>query len=100
MLGVKLNDITGGYRAYRREVLETIDLDAVGSVGYCFQIDLAWRAIQAGFTVVEVPITFTEREIGESKMSGNIITEAFGRVFLWGMKSRFEKLRKLLNLDK
>ncbi|ALE18397.1 polyprenol monophosphomannose synthase [Lawsonella clevelandensis] len=100
VLGAKLNDITGGYRAYRREVLETIDLDAVGSVGYCFQIDLAWRAIQAGFTVVEVPITFTEREIGESKMSGNIITEAFGRVFLWGVQSRWEKLLTLLRLKK
>ena len=100
VLGAKLNDITGGYRAYRREVLETIDLDAVGSVGYCFQIDLAWRAIQAGFTVVEVPITFTEREIGESKMSGNIITEAFGRVFLWGIQSRWKKLLTLLHLKK
>lgn len=99
-LGVKLRDITGGYRAYRREVLETIDLDAVGSVGYCFQIDLAWRAIQAGFEVVEVPITFTEREIGESKMSGNIITEAFGKVFVWGAKGRWDKFLKALHIRK
>ncbi len=99
-LGVKINDITGGYRAYRREVLETIDLEAVGSVGYCFQIDLAWRAIQAGFDVVEVPITFTEREIGESKMSGNIITEAFGKVFVWGAKGRWEKFLKALKIRK
>lgn len=99
-LGVKINDITGGYRAYRRKVLETIDLDAVGSVGYCFQIDLAWRAIQAGFNVVEVPITFTEREIGESKMSGNIITEAFGKVFVWGVKGRWDKLLKALKVRK
>lgn len=100
VLGVKLNDITGGYRAYRREVLETIDLSAVGSVGYCFQIDLAWRAIQAGFTVVEVPITFTEREIGESKMSGNIITEAFGKVFVWGVKGRAQKVARLFGYGK
>lgn len=99
-LGVNIKDITGGYRAYRRKVLETIDLDAVGSVGYCFQIDLAWRAIQAGFNVVEVPITFTEREIGESKMSGNIITEAFGKVFVWGAKGRWDKLLKALNIRK
>lgn len=72
-LGVSIQDITGGYRAYRREVLEKLDLDAIASHGYCFQVDLAWRTLQAGFTVAEVPITFTEREIGESKMNGNIV---------------------------
>ena len=64
---MKIKDITGGYRAYRREVLEKLDLAAVESHGYCFQVDLAWRAIQEGFDVREVPITFTEREIGESE---------------------------------
>lgn len=95
-LGVKINDITGGYRAYRRTVLETIDLDAVESLGYCFQVDLAWRAIQAGFTVAEVPITFTEREIGESKMSGSIIQEALLKVTVWGLANRRKKLLALL----
>nr|MDQ3578721.1 polyprenol monophosphomannose synthase [Actinomycetota bacterium] len=75
-LGAKVNDITGGYRAFRREVLEKLKLHNVASQGYCFQIDLAWRTIEAGFTVVEVPITFAERERGESKMSGNIVREA------------------------
>ena len=75
-LGVSIHDITGGYRAYQAEVLRTLELDEVASHGYCFQVDLAWRTVQAGFTVVEVPITFTEREIGESKMSGGIVREA------------------------
>ena len=95
-LGVKVNDITGGYRAYRRTVLEALDLDAIASHGYCFQVDLAWRTLQAGFTVAEVPITFTEREIGESKMSGNIVQEALLRVTLWGLRSRYDRLRTLL----
>ncbi|WP_082080133.1 polyprenol monophosphomannose synthase [Williamsia herbipolensis] len=90
-LGVRVRDITAGYRAYRRAVLEKIDIASVDSHGYCFQIDLAWRTIQAGFTVSEVPITFTERQIGESKMSGDVIGEAFFKVFEWGMKHRLEK---------
>jgi dolichol-phosphate mannosyltransferase len=65
-LGAKLKDITGGYRAYRREVLEGIDYAKVDSQGYCFQVDLAWRAVRGGYRVVEVPITFVERERGES----------------------------------
>ena len=95
-LGAKINDITAGYRAYRREVLEKLALDEVMSHGYCFQIDLAWRTVQAGFDVVEVPITFTEREIGESKMSGSVIREAFLLVGLWGLRRRVEQLRGLV----
>ncbi|UYP17246.1 polyprenol monophosphomannose synthase [Rhodococcus sp. Z13] len=95
-LGVSIRDITGGYRAYRREVLEKLDLDAIASHGYCFQVDLAWRTLQAGFSVAEVPITFTEREVGESKMSGNIVQEALLRVTVWGLQSRLGKLRALL----
>jgi len=95
-LGVSVQDITGGYRAYRREVLEKLDLDAIASHGYCFQVDLAWRTLQAGFTVAEVPITFTEREIGESKMNGNIVQEALVRVTVWGLRSRLARLRALL----
>jgi len=92
-LGVRINDITGGYRAYRRRVLEKLPLDDVASQGYCFQVDLAWRTAQAGFRVVEVPITFTEREIGQSKMSGSIVREALWRVTRWGLRHRFDQLR-------
>ena len=92
-LGVKIKDITGGYRAYRRSVLEALDLDTVESHGYCFQVDLAWRLIQTGAVVVEVPITCTEREIGESKMSGNIVREALLKVTAWGFRNRIAKLR-------
>ncbi|GAA2048528.1 polyprenol monophosphomannose synthase [Williamsia deligens] len=93
-LGVGVRDITAGYRAYRREVLQKIDLDSVDSHGYCFQIDLAWRTIQAGFTVSEVPITFTERQIGESKMSGEVVGEAFMKVFEWGVQHRVDRFRR------
>src|SRR5258708_76850 len=79
-LGVAVNDITAGYRAYRREVLEKIDLNAVDSKGYCFQVDLTWRTISAGFVVKEVPITFTERELGQSKISGSNIPEPIFKV--------------------
>jgi dolichol-phosphate mannosyltransferase len=93
MLGVGVNDITAGYRAYRREVLEKIDLGAVDSKGYCFQIDLTWRTISAGFVVVEVPITFTERELGQSKMSGSNIREAIFKVAEWGIRGRVDRAR-------
>ncbi|GAA4661769.1 polyprenol monophosphomannose synthase [Gordonia humi] len=93
-LGVKVNDITAGYRAFRREVLETIGLDRVESAGYCFQIDLAWRTLQNGFTIREVPITFTERAIGESKMDGGVIAESFINVARWGVQGRLAKLRR------
>jgi dolichol-phosphate mannosyltransferase len=95
-LGIKLRDATGGYRAYRRVVLQTIDLTAVSSHGYCFQVDLAWRAAQAGFRVVEVPITFVERERGESKMSGNIVREALWRITQWGVAHRVAQARRII----
>jgi len=95
-LGIELHDATGGYRAYRRSVLQTIDLSSIASQGYCFQVDLAWRAVQAGFRVTEVPITFAERERGESKMSGNIVREALLRVTEWGAAHRASQLRGLL----
>lgn len=87
-LGLPVRDATGGFRAYRRAVLERIAYASVASEGYCFQIDLAWRALRAGFTVVEVPITFADRERGESKMSGPIVREAFWRVAVWGAAHR------------
>lgn len=91
LLGVGINDITAGYRAYRREVLEKIDLTAVDSKGYCFQVDLTWRSINAGFTVAEVPITFTERELGVSKMSGSNIREAMVKTAQWGIGGRVDR---------
>jgi dolichol-phosphate mannosyltransferase len=93
LLGVGVHDITAGYRAYRREVLETIDLDGVDSKGYCFQIDLTFRAVTNGFLVVEVPITFTERELGVSKMSGSNIREALVKVTRWGIEGRLTGAR-------
>ncbi|MEQ3549208.1 polyprenol monophosphomannose synthase [Pseudonocardia nematodicida] len=87
-LGVPIRDITGGYRVFRRSVLEHLQLDTVASQGYCFQVDMAWRAVRAGFRVREVPITFTEREHGDSKMSGRIVAEALWRVSCWGMAHR------------
>jgi dolichol-phosphate mannosyltransferase len=88
LLGGHVKDITAGYRAYRRGVLETLDLSAIDSRGYCFQIDLTWRALAAGFDVVEVPITFVEREFGASKMSGANIREALMKVSRWGMQHK------------
>jgi dolichol-phosphate mannosyltransferase len=96
LLGVEIQDITAGYRAYRREVLEKIDLSAVDSKGYCFQIDLTWRAINNGFVVAEVPITFTERELGQSKMSGSNIREALFKVANWGVRGRLDRARGIV----
>jgi dolichol-phosphate mannosyltransferase len=87
-LGIPLRDATGGYRAFRRSALEALDLGAVESQGYCFQVDLAWRAVSQGLRVVEVPITFVEREIGDSKMSQRIVVEALWRVTVWGAQHR------------
>jgi len=80
ILGVKVRDLTGGFKCYRRAVLEAIDLDAVDSKGYAFQIETTYRALRAGFTVVEVPITFADREVGGSKMSKAIVAEAIWKV--------------------
>ncbi|MCU1649889.1 MAG: dolichol-phosphate mannosyltransferase [Pseudonocardiales bacterium] len=87
-LGVQIKDITAGYRVFRRHLLAELALGEVNSQGYCFQIDMAWRAVRAGFRVHEVPITFTERERGNSKMSGSIVREALWRVTRWGVTSR------------
>jgi dolichol-phosphate mannosyltransferase len=80
ILGVKVRDLTGGFKCYRRAVLEAIDLDAVDSKGYAFQIETTYRALRAGFEVVEVPITFADREVGGSKMSKAIVAEAIWKV--------------------
>jgi dolichol-phosphate mannosyltransferase len=80
LLGVPVRDLTGGFKCFRRPVLETIDLDAISSRGYAFQIETTYRALRAGFRVVEVPITFVDREVGGSKMSRTIVLEAIWRV--------------------
>jgi glycosyltransferase involved in cell wall biosynthesis len=84
-LGMPIHDATAGYRAYRRELLEALPVAEVRSNGYCFQIEMAHRAWQEGFRVVEVPITFTERASGVSKMSRQIVAEALGRVAVWAL---------------
>ena len=80
VLGVGIRDLTGGFKCYRRRVLETIDLDAIAARGYGFQIEGTYRALRAGFRVVEIPITFVDRRVGESKMSGAIVLEAMRQV--------------------
>ncbi len=80
LLGLRIRDLTGGFKCYRRAVLEAIDLNAVSAAGYAFQIETTYRAVQAGFSVVEVPITFVDREAGGSKMSRAIVLEAIWRV--------------------
>jgi dolichol-phosphate mannosyltransferase len=93
LLGIELRDATGGYRAIRADALRSLDLDDVASQGYCFQVDLAWRAVRDGLRVVEVPITFVEREEGRSKMSGAIVREALWRVTQWGIRHRLGQMR-------
>jgi dolichol-phosphate mannosyltransferase len=80
LLGVSVHDLTGGFKCYRRRVLERIDLDAIRAKGYAFQIETTYRALRAGFTVVEVPIRFSDRTAGHSKMSRAIFLEAVARV--------------------
>jgi dolichol-phosphate mannosyltransferase len=96
MLGIPLHDMTGGYRVYRASALQKIGLHNVESVGYCFQVDLARRAVQAGLTVAEVPITFVERTHGTSKMSKAIVCEALWQVTRWGITSRLHGHRAAL----
>lgn len=95
MLGIPLKDATGGFNAFRAETLRGIELERIASAGYCFQIDLAWRSLKAGYRVVEVPITFVEREYGQSKMSQKIVAEALLRTTWWGLKHRAGQLRGL-----
>jgi len=88
MLGVRVKDATGGFRVYHAATLREIDLSGIQSAGYCFQIDMTLRVLQAGLTITEVPITFIERERGASKMSNMVIIEAFIRVARWGIGAR------------
>jgi len=91
LLRLPQRDVTGGYRAFRASALVAIGLDNVTSQGYCFQIEMLWRANRAGLRIAEVPITFTERRWGVSKMRGMIVIEAMARVTVWGVRTIFEK---------
>jgi len=84
ILGVRIRDLTGGFKCFRREVLEAIELGTVECSGYAFQIELTYRAILRGFRVAEIPIVFADRRVGQSKMSRRIVLEAIGKV--WGMR--------------
>ena len=88
LLGITVHDATGGFRLFRRTTLEKIDLQSVRSVGYCFQADLAWRTVEAGLRVREVPIDFIERIRGESKMSPDVAVESLRRITVWGLRER------------
>jgi hypothetical protein len=90
-LGIHVRDATAGFRSYRADVLRTLDLDGVESRGYCFQIDMTRRVLDAGYLVAEVPIIFTERRRGVSKMNSRIVLEAMWRVTQWGMSRRFSR---------
>jgi dolichol-phosphate mannosyltransferase len=96
LLGMPVNDATAGYRVYRTEALRVMGLEDVESLGYCFQTDLTWRAVKHGLTVVEVPITFVEREVGDSKMSPDIMTESLRRITGWGLRHRARQVRGLV----
>ncbi len=88
MLGLPLHDATAGFRVYRANTLEHLNLQDIESHGYCFQVDMTRRVISQGGAIAEVPITFIERESGESKMSGAIVREALLRVTQWGIDRR------------
>jgi dolichol-phosphate mannosyltransferase len=92
LLGVSVRDLTGGFKCYRRAVLEAIDLDAISSKGYAFQIETTYRALRAGFRVVEVPIRFVDREEGGSKMSRGIVLEAIWKVPALRLKAMAQRL--------
>jgi dolichol-phosphate mannosyltransferase len=92
MLGIPVHDGTGGFRAYRADLLRRLPLGEVASRGYCFQVDMAWRSVQTGARVVEVPITFVERELGASKMSRDIVLEALLKVTQWGIAERSRRV--------
>ncbi|MFI0431628.1 MAG: polyprenol monophosphomannose synthase [Candidatus Nanopelagicales bacterium] len=93
-LSLPLRDATGGYRAFRANTLRSLDLNGVGSAGYIFQVDLAYRAQRRGLVVKEVPIEFVEREVGDSKMDQKIVTEALWQVTVWGFRDRARRFSR------
>ncbi|MDO5492290.1 MAG: polyprenol monophosphomannose synthase [Nesterenkonia sp.] len=98
MLGLKVRDITAGFRVFRAETLREIDFSTIESVGYGFQVDMTFRVAQNGRVIREVPITFKEREVGDSKMSGDIVVEAMINVTRWGLGARARTLSGRLGL--
>ena len=95
-LGMPVKDATAGYRVYRASALRTMGLGDVSSQGYCFQVDLTWRAVRQGLVVAEVPITFVERQIGASKMDESIVREAMLNVTQWGLAHRVDQVKRLV----
>lgn len=89
VLGLPLRDLTTGYKGFDRRVLEALDLNAIRSTGYSFQIEVTFRCYQQGFDIVEIPITFEDRRLGQSKMNGHIVTEAL--LLVWRL--RFDQMR-------
>ena len=94
LLGMRVGDATAGFRLFRRQTLEAIDLASVRSTGYVFQTDLAHRVVGAELRLVEVPIEFVERVRGDSKMSGAVATESLKRITVWGLRERRDQLRR------
>ena len=88
VLGIEVRDLTGGFKCFHREVLESVDLDRIGSQGYAFQVEMTYRALERGFEVVEIPIVFRDRQVGKSKMSRAIAFEAVWRVPLLRRRRR------------
>ncbi len=97
LLGMPLRDVTAGFRLFRSSTLERVDLAGVQSSGYVFQTDLAWRTLQSGLRVVEVPIEFVERARGESKMSPDIAVESLRRITRWGLRERRRQVTDVLS---
>jgi dolichol-phosphate mannosyltransferase len=95
-LGIDIKDATGGFRVFTASALRRINLEGIASKGYCFQVDLCWRALEAGLRVVETPITFSEREFGVSKMSGHIVRESLLLVTRWGIDRRIREAGSLV----
>ncbi|EPH02809.1 dolichol-phosphate mannosyltransferase [Propionibacterium sp. oral taxon 192 str. F0372] len=96
-MDLPVHDVTGGFNAFRAQILRAIDFDAIASKGYTFQVDMTRQVIEAGGTVAEVPIYFPDRTFGESKMSGSIIKEALGRTAVWGAQRRWNQFRRLFD---
>lgn len=94
-LGTGVSDMTAGYRAFRRSVLEELPLEEFSGAGYIFQVEIAYRAVELGFDVREVPITFTEREIGESKLDGSFVKDSLFEVTKWGLRHRGGQAKEL-----
>jgi dolichol-phosphate mannosyltransferase len=96
VMGMHVRDATAGFRVFRAQTLRDIDLESVESRGYCFQVDMTDRVLREHGSIAEVPITFVEREVGESKMSRSIVTEALWKTTVWGAQRRLAQLKALL----